>query len=352
MQLRRAKERAIRLQQSDIREVTSGMNPAQKRRWNAYSTRKKQKLFGQARRAAKKKRRYQRAALEEQRWGRERPEYRTAAFKKSTPEENDRGSSQKRVETQSATTCWQSQVGVQATTVSWQSREGLRQKAPETDSRPPNRIEKRRDRKSESTIRELLGLVDRDIRRTEGIKQDIRSEQIQMSEAEYETAKTVAATSLIPLRLRYERTRRDVRSAMQRAGFSLARYLVPLSGLFFLVVLLYAILMGLIGGLAGSEAEESTMPANGSVSRAMSGVPDEARQQTGRIMRTVVHLRMVCLHIWAMKLVGQPMSRNMQGHWYRVAFPTHSRATSFCFTLGVFRRVTVRMLGFTPGTDR
>ena len=162
MQLRRAKERAIRLQQSDIREVTSGMNPAQKRRWNAYSTRKKQKLFGQARRAAKKKRRYQRAALEEQRWGRERSEYRTAAFKKSTPEENDRGSSQKRVETQSATTCWQSQVGVQATTVSWQSREGLRQKAPETDSRPPNRIEKRRDRKSESTIRELLGLVDRD----------------------------------------------------------------------------------------------------------------------------------------------------------------------------------------------
>ena len=142
----------IRLQQSDIREVTSGMNPAQKRRWNAYSTRKKQKLFGQARRAAKKKRRYQRAALdlqnenyteqleplriwqeelpehldapvrqetalEEQRWGRERSEYRTAAFKKSTPEENDRGSSQKRVETQSATTCWQSQVGVQATTV-------------------------------------------------------------------------------------------------------------------------------------------------------------------------------------------------------------------------------------------
>ena len=67
MQLRRAKERAIRLQQSDIREVTSGMNPAQKRRWNAYSTRKKQKLFGQARRAAKKKRCYQRAALEEQR---------------------------------------------------------------------------------------------------------------------------------------------------------------------------------------------------------------------------------------------------------------------------------------------
>ena len=79
MQLRRAKERAIRLQQSDIREVTFGMNPAQKRRWNAYSTRKKQKLFGQARRAAKKKRRYQRAALEEQRWGRERSEYRTAA---------------------------------------------------------------------------------------------------------------------------------------------------------------------------------------------------------------------------------------------------------------------------------
>ena len=301
MQLRRAKERSIRLQQSDIREVTSGMNPAQKRRWNAYSTRKKQKLFGQARRAAKKKRRYQRAALdlqnenyteqleplriwqeelpehldapvrqetalEEQRWGRERSEYRTAAFKKSTPEENDRGSSQKRVETQSATTCWQSQVGVQATTVSWQSREGLRQKAPETDSRPPNRIEKRRDRKSESTIRELLGLVDRDIRRTEGIKQDIRSEQIQMSEAEYETAKTVAATSLIPLRLRYERTRRDVRSAMQRAGFSLARYLVPLSGLFFLVVLLYAILMGLIGGLAGSEAEESTYGASNGAS--------------------------------------------------------------------------------------
>ena len=64
MQLRRAKERSIRLQQSDIREVTSGMNPAQKRRWNAYSTRKKQKLFGQARRAAKKKRRYQRAALD------------------------------------------------------------------------------------------------------------------------------------------------------------------------------------------------------------------------------------------------------------------------------------------------
>ena len=301
MQLRRAKERSIRLQQSDIREVTSGMNPAQKRRWNAYSTRKKQKLFGQARRAAKKKRRYQRAALdlqnenyteqleplriwqeelpehldapvrretalEEQRWGRERSEYRTAAFKKSTPEENDRGSSQKRVETQSATTCWQSQVGVQATTVSWQSREGLRQKAPETDSRPPNRIEKRRDRKSESTIRELLGLVDRDIRRTEGIKQDIRAEQIQMSEAEYETAKTVAATSLIPLRLRYERTRRDVRSAMQRAGFSLARYLVPLSGLFFLVVLLYAILMGLIGGLAGSEAEESTYGASNGAS--------------------------------------------------------------------------------------
>ena len=107
MQLRRAKERSIRLQQSNIREVTSGMNPAQKRRWNAYSTRKKQKLFGQARRAAKKKRRYQRAALEEQRWGRERSEYRTAAFKKSTPEENDRGSSQKRVETQSATTCCQ-----------------------------------------------------------------------------------------------------------------------------------------------------------------------------------------------------------------------------------------------------
>ena len=266
MQLRRAKERSIRLQQSNIREVTSGMNPAQKRRWNAYSTRKKQKLFGQARRAAKKKRRYQRAALEEQRWGRERSEYRTAAFKKSTPEENDRGSSQKRVETQSATTCWQSQVGVQATTVSWQSREGLRQKAPETDSRPPNRIEKRRDRKSESTIRELLGLVDRDIRRTEGIKQDIRSEQIQMSEAEYETAKTVAATSLIPLRLRYERTRRGVRSAMQRAGFSLARYLVPLSGLFFLVVLLYAILMGLIGGLAGSEAEESTYGASNGAS--------------------------------------------------------------------------------------
>ena len=74
MQLRRAKERSIRLQQSNIREVTSGMNPAQKRRWNAYSTRKKQKLFGQARRAAKKKRRYQRAALEEQRWGRERSE--------------------------------------------------------------------------------------------------------------------------------------------------------------------------------------------------------------------------------------------------------------------------------------
>ena len=265
MQLRRAKERSIRLQQSDIREVTSGMNPAQKRRWNAYSTRKKQKLFGQARRAAKKKRRYQRAALEEQRWGRERPEYRTAAQKKSTQKKGDYNTIQKR-ETQSATTCWQSQVGVQATTVSWQSREGLRQKAPETDSRPPNRIEKRRDRKSESTIRELLGLVDRDIRRTEGIKQDIRSEQIQMSEAEYETAKTVAATSLIPLRLRYERTRRDVRSAMQRAGFSLARYLVPLSGLFFLVVLLYAILMGLIGGLAGSEAEESTYGASNGAS--------------------------------------------------------------------------------------
>ncbi len=234
MQLRRAKERAIRLQQSDIREVTSGMNPAQKRRWNAYSTRKKQRLFGQARRAVKRKRRYQRVivnpknenytermesslriwqeelpehldapvrretVLEEQRWGRERSEYRTAAFKKSTPEENDRGSSQKRVETQT-------------TTVSWQSREGLRQKAPETDSRPPNRIEKRRDRKSESTIRELLGLIDRDIRRTEGIKQEISSEQIQMSEAGYETAKTVAATSLIPLRLRYERMRRDVR---------------------------------------------------------------------------------------------------------------------------------------------
>lgn len=170
MQLRRAKERAIRLQQSDIREVTSGMNPAQKRRWNAYSTRKKQKLFGQARRAAKKKRCYQRAALEEQRWGRERSEYRTAAQKKSTQKKGDYNTTQKR-ETQSATTCWQSQVGVQATTVSWQSREGLRQKAPETDSRPPNRIEKRRDRKSESTIRELLGLVDRDIRRTEGIKQ-------------------------------------------------------------------------------------------------------------------------------------------------------------------------------------
>lgn len=84
----------------------------------------------------------------------------------------------------------------QTTTVSWQSLEGLRQKAPETDSRPPNRIEKRRDRKSESTIRELLGLIDRDIRRTEGIKQEISSEQIQMSEAGYETAKTVAATSL------------------------------------------------------------------------------------------------------------------------------------------------------------
>ena len=129
-----------------------------------------------------------------------------------------------------------------------------------------------------------------------------------MSEAEYETAKTVAATSLIPLRLRYERTRRDVRSAMQRAGFSLARYLVPLSGLFFLVVLLYAILMGLIGGLAGSEAEESTYGASNGASgyeivdyaREWIGVtryvwvPDEARQQTGRIMRTVVHLRMVC----------------------------------------------------------
>ena len=87
-----------------------------------------------------------------------------------------------------------------------------------------------------------------------------------MSEAGYETAKTVAATSLIPLRLRYERTRRDVRSAMQRAGFSLARYLVPLSGLFFLVVLLYAILMGLIGGLAGSEAEESTYGASNGAS--------------------------------------------------------------------------------------
>ena len=70
MQLRRAKERSIRLQQSNIREVTSGMNPAQKRRWNAYSTRKKQKLFGQARRAAKKKRRYKRAALDLQNTGR------------------------------------------------------------------------------------------------------------------------------------------------------------------------------------------------------------------------------------------------------------------------------------------
>ena len=168
MQLRRAKERSIRLQQSNIREVTSGMNPAQKRRWNAYSTRKKQKLFGQARRAAKKKRRYKRAALdlqnenyteqleplriwqeelpehldapvrretalEEQRWGRERSEYRTTAQKRSTQKKGDYNTTQKR-ETQSATTCWQSQVGVQATTVSWQSREGLRQKAPETDS--------------------------------------------------------------------------------------------------------------------------------------------------------------------------------------------------------------------------
>lgn len=197
MQLRRAKERNIRLQQSDIREVTSGMNPAQKRCWNAYSIRKKQRLFGQARRAAKRKAALQNenyaepmepsiriwqeempehpnapvrqeTILEEQSWGRERSEYRTAAFKKST-------------------------------------QAGLRQKAPEPDSRPPNRIEKQRDRKSESTIRELLGLIDRDIRRTEGIKQDIRSEQIQMAEAEYETAKTVAATSLIPLRFRYER---------------------------------------------------------------------------------------------------------------------------------------------------
>ena len=123
MQLRRAKERAIRLQQSDIREVTSGMNPGQKRRWNAYSMRKKQRLFGQARRAVKRKRRYQRVivnpknenytermesslriwqeevpedpdslvrretALEEQRWGRERSEYRTTAQKKEYAKE-------------------------------------------------------------------------------------------------------------------------------------------------------------------------------------------------------------------------------------------------------------------------
>lgn len=64
MQLRRAEERNIRLQQSDIREVTSGMNPAQKRRWKAYSIRKKQRIFGQARRTAKRKRRYQSSALE------------------------------------------------------------------------------------------------------------------------------------------------------------------------------------------------------------------------------------------------------------------------------------------------
>ena len=232
MQLRRAKERSIRLQQSNIREVTSDESCTEAALLNAYFQRAKSKNYLAGEKSGKEE-----TALPESCFRRTA----VGPGKIRIPD----GGIQK--EHAGGKRSWQlteacrnavcnhllaeSGRGAGATTVGWQSREGLRQKAPETDSRPPNRIEKRRDRKSESTIRELLGLVDRDIRRTEGIVTGHPAQSRSRCQRQSMTAKRWLRPP-IPLRLRYERTRRDNDPAMQRRILA-GQVSVPLSGLFF-----------------------------------------------------------------------------------------------------------------------
>ncbi|MCD7717489.1 MAG: NlpC/P60 family protein [Lachnospiraceae bacterium] len=118
--------------------------------------------------------------------------------------------------------------------------------------------------KKKMFVRELGSLLDKDARKRESVKKMQRTEMIEQTELERETAANAVRVVMLPIRVKAAQIKIQIQKKLTEMVSGIGKYAAMLGGVLLLLLFLVSFFAALFGSLAGEEENSTMYSASGS----------------------------------------------------------------------------------------